>query len=202
MMDKVKAKRSAGSKDAAYTLLLATRKVSDAAHKTLAAIDATRSAAAHKTLVATDAAWSATARLMTGAEWRRAVDRVKDPNVKIQTACIVWFDWFGSRRVSVRWADLDEYVAAWRSDQNAAKRDVKTALVAIGYPTHKAVERLAETERQSRSAQRKIDKATRGATQNCSLTEGVSFLLSERTEHRRYIRFLKDQLRNPEEVVA
>ena len=104
---------------------------------------------AQKALKAADREWAAAAKQLSGADWRKAVDKVKDRIVRIQAACIVWWDHFGSRPASDPWSDLDEYKAAWRPDQNADKRKVKDALVTIGYPEYKAAERMKSADEDS-----------------------------------------------------
>jgi len=107
---------------------------------------------AQKALKAADREWAAAAKQLSGADWRKAVDKVKDRIVRIQAACIVWWDHFGSRPASDPWNDLDEYKAAWRADQNADKRKVQAALVTIGYPEHKAADRMKSADEDSANA--------------------------------------------------
>ncbi len=107
---------------------------------------------AQKALKAADREWAAAAKQLSGADWRKAVDKVKDRIVRIKAACIVWWDHFGSRPASDPWKDLDEYKAAWRAEQNADKRKVQAALVTIGYPEHKAAERMKSADEDSANA--------------------------------------------------
>jgi len=84
-------------------------------------------------------AWIAAAKLRTPEAWREAIDGISDRTVRIHAACIVWWDYFGSRPASSAWTHLDEYKAAWRADRSADPKSVRKALMQIGYP-----ERLAE----------------------------------------------------------
>ncbi len=84
-------------------------------------------------------AWIAAAKVRTPEAWREAIDGISDRTVRIHAACIVWWDYFGSRPASSAWTHLDEYKAAWRADRSADPKSVRKALMQIGYP-----ERLAE----------------------------------------------------------
>ena len=84
-------------------------------------------------------AWIAAAKVRTPEAWRQAIDGISDRTVRIHAACIVWWDYFGSRPASSAWTHLDEYKAAWRADRSADPKSVRKALMQIGYP-----ERLAE----------------------------------------------------------
>ena len=80
--------------------------------------------------------WNAAALNTTPKEWRRRVDKVADMKVRIQAACIVWWDHFASRKATDPWTHLDEYRTAWKLDQNADAKKVRKALIQIGYPEH------------------------------------------------------------------
>ena len=84
-------------------------------------------------------AWIAAAKLRTPKSWREAIDGISDRTIRIHAACIVWWDYFGSRPASSAWTHLDEYKSAWRADRSADPKSVRKALMQIGYP-----ERLAE----------------------------------------------------------
>ena len=84
-------------------------------------------------------AWITAAKVRTPEAWREAIDGISDRTVRIHAACIVWWDYFGSRPASSAWTHLDEYKAAWRADRGANPKSVRKALMQIGYP-----ERLAE----------------------------------------------------------
>jgi len=108
---------------------------------------------AQKALKTADREWAAAAKRLSGADWRKAVDKVKGRIVRIQAACIVWWDHFGPRPASDPWTDLDDYKAAWRADKNADKSKVQAALVKIGYPKHKAAERMKLADEDSANAE-------------------------------------------------
>lgn len=82
------------------------------------------------------------AKLLTGADWRTRVGEIKNRIVRIQAACIVWWDYFGGRSPAREWHDLDDYRDAWRVDHNVEKTAVWMALREIGYPEYLATARL------------------------------------------------------------
>jgi len=94
---------------------------------------------AWKTAQEAEKAWIAAAKERTPEAWRQAVDGISDRTVRIHAACVVWWDYFGSRPASSAWTHLDDYKAAWRADRSADPKSVRKALMQIGYP-----ERLAE----------------------------------------------------------
>jgi hypothetical protein len=94
---------------------------------------------AWKVAQAAEKAWIAAAKVRTPEAWREAIDGISDRTVRIHAACIVWWDYFGSRPASSAWTNLDEYKSAWRADRSADPKSVRKALMQIGYP-----ERLAE----------------------------------------------------------
>ena len=94
---------------------------------------------AWKAVQAAEKAWIGAAKTRTPEEWRQAIDGISDMTVRIHAACIVWWDYFGSRPASSAWTHLDEYKSAWRADRGADRKSVRKALMQIGYP-----ERLAE----------------------------------------------------------
>ena len=94
---------------------------------------------AWKAAQAAEKAWMAAAKARTPEAWREAVDGVGDRTVRIHAACVVWWDFFGSRPASSAWTHLDGYKSAWQADRVADAKSVRKALTQIGYP-----ERLAE----------------------------------------------------------
>ena len=66
-------------------------------------------------------------------EWRSAIDTITDPSIKIQAACIVWWDYFAHREVSDRWPHLDECVQAWNVRIHVPQSQFEAALLSIGY---------------------------------------------------------------------
>ena len=94
---------------------------------------------AWKAVQEAEKSWIAAAKARTPEAWRQAVDGISDMAVRIHAACIVWWDYFGSRPASSAWTHLDDYKSAWKADRTADPKSVRKALMQIGYP-----ERLAE----------------------------------------------------------
>lgn len=87
--------------------------------------------------------WGRVSRKFAPDEWRRRIDDlVVSAAVRIQVACIIWWDYFADH--SPRWGSLDDLVAAWRPDQCADRDCVRDALEHLGYPPHMARERVRE----------------------------------------------------------
>lgn len=95
--------------------------------------------------------WTKAARLIPGAEWRRRVNRIKDEEVRIQTACIIWWDHFGQQQASERWLELDDIVKSWTYEQKAGEAEVKAALIECGYPPTVAEARVKAADDYSMS---------------------------------------------------
>lgn len=94
--------------------------------------------------------WSAIAKRRTPEEWIKAINSITNRNVRIQVACIVFWD------RDIDFPQLDKYLKAWKFDQNAKTEDVRTALMKIGYPP-----RIA-TRRGTVRNERDIEKKYRG----------------------------------------
>jgi hypothetical protein len=95
--------------------------------------------------------WRKTANTYTPERWKDLIDSIEDMTVRIQVASIVWWDYFGGRKASDAWHQLDEYIDAWRFNNGADVLDVEEALVKIGFPRYVAHRRslgcvLEETE--------------------------------------------------------
>lgn len=90
--------------------------------------------------------WSDTARARTPVEWRTLVRQIKCRPARIQAACIVWWDYFGSRNASERWPHLDRYVDAWRRTPRASRAKLLDALLQLGYPERLAMKRIKSME--------------------------------------------------------
>ena len=87
-----------------------------------------------------------TARARTPEAWREIIEGIPDRIIRTQCACIVWWDYFGSRpKAAKRWPHLDKYLVEWRVDppslkelRGAGRTDrlekVQNALVSLGYP--------------------------------------------------------------------
>lgn len=90
--------------------------------------------------------WNTAAKSRTPEKWRNAIDGIADVIVRIQVACIVWWDYFGSRPASDPWPQLDDYRDAYKNDHNADPKKVRRALMHIGYPEHIAYRRMRVEE--------------------------------------------------------
>lgn len=88
--------------------------------------------------------WRRECKHRTGAEWRAIVDTINGKRIRIQVACIVWWDWLADRYAWERAAELDDLVAAWDEHHEADRMKVREALVAIGYPPRIAEKRTEE----------------------------------------------------------
>ena len=86
-------------------------------------------------------AWNALAKRRTPEEWREIVDTIKNRIVRIQAACVIWWDFFGIRPASDPWPHLDDYKSEWNASQEADRDKVKAALVSAGYPDNIAFTR-------------------------------------------------------------
>lgn len=89
--------------------------------------------------------WRKTAKRRTGAEWRALIDAIHGRRIRIQVACIVWWDFDGNEDANTGFKDLDDLRNAWTNDQNADRHAVREALVAIGYPARIALKRTEES---------------------------------------------------------
>ena len=109
---------------------------------------------------AAEKAWGAAAKKRTPEEWRKAIDGIADKLVRIQAACIVWWDYFGSRPASDPWPHLDDLRLAWKADHNADGKKVRKALMQVGYPERIAdrrgnVDEQPEIESNTKKGERK-----------------------------------------------
>ena len=80
--------------------------------------------------------WRLTSKTITQDEWLAKIKQISDPITRIQTACIVWWDY-----VDV-WPKFDKYLSAWKPDQHADKEQTRKALMNLGYPERLATERV------------------------------------------------------------
>jgi hypothetical protein len=67
------------------------------------------------------------------SEWRKLINSIEDYAVKVQVACIVWWDYFGGRTTAERWANLDDLVAAWSKDMRPDLSAIESELLRMGY---------------------------------------------------------------------
>jgi len=82
------------------------------------------------------------AKTLTGDDWRNRVEQIADRDVRIAAANIVWWDFFGDRKATDPWTQLDDYKTAWKPNQRADVQAVRNALVFIGYPQSMALKRV------------------------------------------------------------
>ena len=94
--------------------------------------------------------WNRIAKRRTAHEWRVAVDAVVPHRLRIEVACIVWWDFFGGHMVSDGWTDLDVYKHAWRIGPLMDVAAVAAGLMQAGYPAWVA-------ERRARYAANTLD---------------------------------------------
>ena len=80
-------------------------------------------------------------RLRTPEEWSRMIYAISNENVRIKVACIVWWDYFGSRSTENRWPHLDELVNQGRGNLSFDKSLATKALVKLGYSLNEAERR-------------------------------------------------------------
>lgn len=86
-------------------------------------------------------AWDLHLRRRGPKDWRVLLNRIEPEVVRLQVAGIVWWDFFGGRMHNERWPHLDDMLRAWRANQNASMRLVRSGLVALGYPQEQAAKR-------------------------------------------------------------
>lgn len=73
----------------------------------------------------------------TPEEWLKSVRMLKDSPVRVQAACVVWWDWFSNRPADKAWGHLKEELAAWKArcgEKGADPAAVRAALLRLGYP--------------------------------------------------------------------
>jgi len=80
--------------------------------------------------------WRISSKKITQDEWLEMIEKIPDRIVKIQVACIVWWDFVES------WPKFDRYLAAWKITEVPVKKDVLNTLMDLGYPERIAIERV------------------------------------------------------------
>lgn len=80
--------------------------------------------------------------LRTPQEWRALIDTIKDRVVRVQVACIVWWDYFGKQEVKDRWPHLDDYLYEWKWSDNAKSNKCIKELERLGYSHYHAAQRF------------------------------------------------------------
>lgn len=75
--------------------------------------------------------------------WAEAIENIADENLRIQIACLVWWDYFGGRTKKDAWHHLDKYLLLWNPALPSLLKSVKlNALISVGYTPKLAKERL------------------------------------------------------------
>ena len=77
-------------------------------------------------------------------EWRAGIDAIEDAQTRIKTACIVWWDHFGTRPADKPWKHLDDLKYAWKPSMKVSSKQLKAALLAVGYLPEDARRRAIE----------------------------------------------------------
>lgn len=77
-------------------------------------------------------------------QWLKKIRALKgfDKDVKIQTVCIVWWDYFSGRRGDERWPHLDRYLALYDVGSAPDTHRVVDGLVKLGYTRRAALIRM------------------------------------------------------------
>lgn len=83
-------------------------------------------------------------------EWNTAIRLIEDEQMRKSAACVVWWDFFGSRTINERWNHLDDLVGkvfAQEDIPNADSNKLAVALNEIGYSAYEAVQRATKLSR-------------------------------------------------------
>lgn len=100
---------------------------------------------ARTSLLKAERAWKAATKAMNGSDWRRLLDRIKSEEIRIATAPIIWWDYFGERLGSERWDDLDDYLEEslrrGSVDLDQKRGRVRFGLIECWHPKHIAMAR-------------------------------------------------------------
>ena len=87
--------------------------------------------------------WYKLAKTIRPEEWRNRVDTIKDITIRIQVACLVWWDYLAGRPYKSRWPQLDTYLNGYRPSVKADQKKTAKALQKIGYPIRLSKARVA-----------------------------------------------------------
>jgi hypothetical protein len=85
-----------------------------------------------------EAAWKEKARQIPPQQWRDAIDKIEDKEVRIQVACIVWWDFFASATCGQASTILDDLKDSWYAAINPDPEAIRLSLIALGYPEDRA----------------------------------------------------------------
>lgn len=113
----------------------------DQVEQAAAVFEANPTQATRKAFSDMEGIWVRAARHRHPEKWRSEIlKHTSDDAVRLNLACVIWWDWFGQRLVSNRWLHLDDLVARYHS-RFTPRIDVSKLLIKLGYPTHRAQER-------------------------------------------------------------
>jgi hypothetical protein len=79
--------------------------------------------------------------------WRETLDEIADPHLRVQTACIVWWDHFGNRTSAERWPELDDYIG--KSYRPCTDEQLVLSLYKCGYTAYRAARRVVIEAKQT-----------------------------------------------------
>ena len=100
----------------------------------------------HRTQINTEERAYRALKKRPAAEWVKQLNALDlTPDLKSEVACIVWWDFFATRRAGNRWSELDAHVH--HRFTAADPLAVIKVLYALGYPAHSAHRRLLSTGR-------------------------------------------------------
>jgi len=74
--------------------------------------------------------------------WARKVGRIRRWDVLVRVAAVVWWDWFGERKVDERWPHLDAWVSQRGDGLDVPAGVVEKELVRLGYDREAAHDRM------------------------------------------------------------
>lgn len=81
-------------------------------------------------------------RLRSPEEWSRMIHAISNDAVRVKVACIVWWDYFGSRRTEDRWPHLDALINQGLGNLSFDKSLAAKTLVKLGYSTSESMRRV------------------------------------------------------------
>jgi hypothetical protein len=81
-----------------------------------------------------DARWNAQAKARSPVTWRNAINEIPEHSVRVQVACLVWWDYFSWRPSSDPWTTLNDLKDDWKTDVYYDQDKVFAGLMRVGYP--------------------------------------------------------------------